>query len=216
MACGGLRRGRGVFSPKKGATVLEARARGAGGGVGGPRRGFTGTLRGNQVMLPGVKGQKMAYTKRPTAVSEALRKKFESTRRFTNRSTRNPGPVAKNRANFLKGLANDPSKEAALRAAGIDDAGIQNMKLGRVPDPDIWQVHHKFPLDDGGTNADSNLVLMRNEPYHKTITTSQKAMTAGMNAGDTRILPAWPVPDGFVYPPEWPIPSNWPPPPPLP
>jgi hypothetical protein len=61
-------------------------------------------------------------------------------------------------------------------------------------------VHHKLPLDDGGTNDFSNLILMMKEPYHRVITGAQKAMTQGMRAGDTRELD-FPVPDGFIYPP---------------
>ena len=32
--------------------------------------------------------------------------------------------------------------------------------------PDGWQVHHKIPLDQGGTNDVENLVLIKNDPYH--------------------------------------------------
>ena len=113
----------------------------------------------------------------------------------------NPRPVVENRSNFLKGLANDQTKEAALKAAGIDDMGIALMKQGKVPDPFEWQVHHKLPLDDGGTNAPDNLILMRNEPFHKVITNEQVIWTRQLSAGKTIQIPSWPVPDGFVYPP---------------
>lgn len=205
--------GGGVFSPKKGGNVLEARATGTGGG--GSGTDFTGRLRGQDVTLPGVKTRALTYTKRALADAADLRKQFESTARFEG-TRKNPGPVAQNRANFLKDLANDPTKEAALRAAGIDDAGLARMKLGKAPDPDIWQVHHKLPLDDGGTNAPDNLVLMRNEPYHKVITNAQDTRTGDLQPGQTTQIPDWPVPDGVVYPPQWPIPSTWPAPPPPP
>ncbi len=39
--------------------------------------------------------------------------------------------------------------------------------------PDGWQVHHKLPLDQGGTNDLENLVLIKNDPYHKVITNEQ-------------------------------------------
>ncbi|MGG1688404.1 HNH endonuclease signature motif containing protein [Pseudalkalibacillus sp. NRS-1564] len=30
-----------------------------------------------------------------------------------------------------------------------------------------YQVHHKLPLDDGGNNDLSNLILIKNDPNHK-------------------------------------------------
>ncbi len=205
--------GRGVFSPKRDANVLEARRTGGGGGS--ASSDFTGRLRGQDVTLPGVKTEPLTYTKRAEADAAALRRQFNGKARFLG-TRNNPGPVIENRANFLKDLANDSTKEASLRAAGIDDAGLARMRQGNVPDPDVWQVHHKLPLDDGGTNAPDNLVLMRNEPYHKVITNAQDTMTGNLSPGETAQLPNWPVPDGSVYPPQWPIPSAWPAPPPPP
>jgi uncharacterized protein len=63
-----------------------------------------------------------------------------------------------------------------------------------------WQVHHKLPLDDGGTNAMDNLVLIKNDPYHLTITNAQAELTRGMTAGETRTLD-FPIVPGVVYPP---------------
>jgi hypothetical protein len=65
--------------------------------------------------------------------------------------------------------------------------------------PDGWQVHHKLPLDDGGTNAFDNLVLSKYEPYHKVFTNHQNAVTKGLRQGETRLV-EFPVPDDFVYP----------------
>jgi hypothetical protein len=70
------------------------------------------------------------------------------------------------------------------------------MVIGKVPDG--WQVNHKLPLDDGGTNDFTNLVLAKGDPYHKVITNAQKSLTKGMQAGDRRMLD-FPVPEGFVY-----------------
>ncbi len=192
--------GGGVFSEKGG--VMEARGTGGGGGGSSAASDFTGRLRGQDVTLPEVKTRPLTYTKRTGAAREALRKQFDSKARFSG-TRNNPGPVVENRANFLKDLANDPTKEAALRTAGIDDAGLAQMRQGNVPDfeNNTWQVHHKLPLDDGGTNAPDNLVLMRNEPYHKVITNAQDTMTGDLNPGETVQIPNWPVPDGFVYPP---------------
>ena len=144
---------------------------------------FTGTLRGARVELPGVSVQQVSYTKRARAELDRLRAAFNSTER----------------ASFVRSLANDPQKVAKLREAGLSDAQIQMLRDGRIPQG--WQVHHKLPLDDGGTNAHSNLVLIKNEPYHKVITNAQNAATRGMTEGQTRILD-WPIPEGFVYPPR--------------
>ncbi|MED4014647.1 HNH endonuclease [Sutcliffiella cohnii] len=71
------------------------------------------------------------------------------------------------------------------------------MKNGRVPVG--WQVHHKLPLDDGGTNSYNNLILIKNEPYHKVITNTQMNETRGLKPGESKTI-HWPIPDGFVYP----------------
>lgn len=36
-----------------------------------------------------------------------------------------------------------------------------------------FQDHDKLPLDDSGTNDYSNLMLIKNDPYHKVITNTQ-------------------------------------------
>jgi hypothetical protein len=54
-----------------------------------------------------------------------------------------------------------------------------------------------LPLDDGGTNATSNLVLIKNDPDHMLITRYQIEQTEGMSPGQTRKL-AWPIPDSQV------------------
>lgn len=144
---------------------------------------FTGTLRGARVELPGVSVRSISYTKRSADELRALRNAFDSTER----------------AGFVRSLAGDPAKVAKLREAGLTDDNIRMLADGKIPQG--WQVHHKLPLDDGGTNDYSNLVLIKNEPYHKVITNAQNAATRGMNEGETRLIEQWPVPQGFVYPP---------------
>jgi hypothetical protein len=75
------------------------------------------------------------------------------------------------------------------------DADFATMAKGKVPEG--YQVHHVLSLDDGGTNATSNLVLMRKDPDHIRITTYQNDRTRGMSAGQTRTL-EWPMPDSRV------------------
>ncbi len=144
---------------------------------------FTGTLRGTRVELPGVSVRSITYTKRSSEELRALRSAFDSTER----------------AGFVRSLASDPAKVAQLRRAGLSDDQIRMLADGRIPQG--WQVHHKLPLDDGGTNDYSNLVLIKNEPYHKVITNAQNAATRGMTEGQTRQIAEWPIPPGFVYPP---------------
>ncbi|WP_246873107.1 HNH endonuclease signature motif containing protein [Pantoea ananatis] len=69
--------------------------------------------------------------------------------------------------------------------------------MGNVPPG--WQVHHKIPLDDGGTNELDNLVLIQNSPYHSALTKSQANITKGVpyNSG-SEVL--WPSPKGVIYP----------------
>lgn len=144
---------------------------------------FTGTLRGTRVELPGVSVRSITYTKRSSEELRTLRSAFDSTER----------------AGFVRSLASDPAKVAQLRRAGLNDDQIRMLADGRIPQG--WQVHHKLPLDDGGTNDYSNLVLIKNEPYHKVITNAQNAATRGMTEGQTRQIAEWPIPPGFIYPP---------------
>jgi hypothetical protein len=121
------------------------------------------------------------------------------------------------RKEFVTDLAENHA--AALRDAGISDGDIATMAKGEVP----WhyEVHHKLSLDDGGTNAPSNLMLIKIDPDHYLITNYQKQQTRGMSAGQTRNL-EWPMPDsrvriwpkipeGGAYPTvhklEWPMPD---------
>lgn len=144
---------------------------------------FTGTLRGARVELPGMSVRSINYTKRSSEELRTLRRAFDNTER----------------AGFVRSLAGDPAKVARLKEAGLTDAQIRMLADGKIPQG--WQVHHKLPLDDGGTNDYSNLVLIKNEPFHKVITNAQNAATRGMAEGETRLIEQWPIPPGFVYPP---------------
>ena len=147
-----------------------------------PEESFVGKLRGEDVELPGVKTQSIEYTKRAPEDLETLRGDF-------NKS---------GKTDFLNEITSDPVKVQQLKAAGLTDGDIETMQAGK--NPPGWQVHHKLPLDDGGTNATDNLVLIKNEPYHKVITNEQMSLTRGMEAGQTKVID-FPIPDGIVYPP---------------
>jgi hypothetical protein len=144
---------------------------------------FEGKLKGAVVKLPGVTTRSLEYVKRTDAAREALRSEFNNTVKKA----------------FLKDLGNDAAKLEALKKAGLSPSEIADLKKGIQPEG--FQVHHKVPLDDGGSNSFDNLVLMKNDPYHKALTNEQNALTRGMKAGESKTI-EWPVPDGFVYPPK--------------
>ena len=142
---------------------------------------YEGKLRGETVPLKDMEVKQIDYKKRPDADRQKLRSDFNSTER----------------KKFLQDTANDPEKAQQLKKAGISDAEIADMKDGAVPDK--YQVHHKLPIDDGGTNSSDNLILIKKDPYHKAITNKQKELTKGMEPGDTKTVD-WPDPRGFIYP----------------
>jgi hypothetical protein len=144
---------------------------------------FKGKLRGLEVTLPGVKTRTIEYVKRPRAEYDKLRSAFDN----------------KVRGEFAQSLVNDPAKLKALREAGLDDIAIKRLADGKMPAG--YQVHHKIPIDDGGTNSFDNLVLIKNEPYHKTITNAQDALTGTLKEGEKKVID-FPIPDGFIYPPK--------------
>ncbi len=139
---------------------------------------FTGALRGEQYTVE-IPGQPFTYIKRPASELAQLRATFD-------RSTRRE---------FLTALSKDRD---TLRTAGLTDEDIANMAIGRAPDD--WQVHHKHPLDDSGTNDFDNLVLIKTEPFHKVITNYQNVLTRGKATGYT-VETMWPTVPGSVFPP---------------
>lgn len=142
---------------------------------------YTATVRGQQVVLENIDIVSVNYVKRDRATYNALRQEFNSGVR----------------ADFLQSLTTNPDNLAALRRAGFDDAAIERIASGRVPQG--WQVHHKLPLDDGGTNAFDNLVLIRNDPQHIALTNAQRELVGDLEVGQSRQID-FPVPPGVVYP----------------
>ncbi|TGX54971.1 HNH endonuclease [Sphingomonas gei] len=143
---------------------------------------YQGTVRGQGVELRGVDSVSVNYVKRDRVEYAALRRDFDSTVR----------------GDFLRDLAGDPAKVDALRRAGLDQTAIDRIASGRVPQG--WQVHHKLPLDDGGTNSFDNLVLIRNDPHHIALTNAQRTLVGDLGVGQSRQVD-FPIPRGFVYPP---------------
>ncbi|MFD1337028.1 HNH endonuclease signature motif containing protein [Oceanobacillus iheyensis] len=142
---------------------------------------FVGSLKGEKIHLKGVNVEEIIYTKRLPEETAKLRKEFNSSIR----------------KNFLKEFANDPRRIEYLKGAGLGENDIARMKDGL--NPKGWQVHHNLPLDDGGTNDYNNLVLIKNDPYHKAITNEQNSLTRGLAPKQSKKID-WPMFDGDLYP----------------
>ncbi|WP_193559382.1 HNH endonuclease signature motif containing protein [Metabacillus litoralis] len=142
---------------------------------------FIGTLKGEKVHLPGVKVEEIIYTKRLPEETAKLRKEFNSSIR----------------KNFLKEFANNSVRAKYLSEAGLGVDDIARMKDGL--NPKGWQVHHNLPLDDGGTNEFTNLVLIKNDPYHKAVTNEQNSLTRGLSPKQSKTI-NWPMFEDNVYP----------------
>lgn len=130
-----------------------------------PQSRFVGKLRGEDVTLPDIEMKKINYVKRDRSVLKELRDDF-------NKSVRR---------DFLKSISSDIKN---LKSHGLSETDIQKLKDGFVPKG--YQVHHELPLDDSGTNDFSNLVLIKNEPYHKVITNYQNSIARTMKIKDSK------------------------------
>ena len=163
---------------KKG-TIIEEMQKRYPEGISEGKDDFEGTLRGEKIQLPGVKTKQINYVKRNPEETAKLRNAFDTEKK-----------------KFLKSLTGNVEK---LKKAGLTDSDIARMK--DELNPKGWQVHHKLPLDGGGTNAMDNLVLIKNEPYHKTITNFQNTFAKQLNNGEIKKV-EWPIPEGNIYPPN--------------
>ncbi len=150
-------------------------------GAEGRSIGFTGTYKGKAVRLKGIYLKRIKYKKRSREELRILRGEFNRIKR----------------KEFVASLANNPKKVDLLIKAGLGNVELRMLKDGKIPPG--WQVHHKLPLDDGGTNDFSNLVLIRNAPEHSALTTYQAQATRGMSVGEIREID-FPIPKGIVYP----------------
>lgn len=149
------------------------------------KRGRPKTLRGvydgKVYDMPGMHIEKnFHFKKRNPKVRDGLRREFDN----------------KVRKEFLQGL--DP---ADLRKAGFSQSDIDLIARGKLPQD--WSVHHKFPLDDSGTNAHSNLVLIKDSPDHHLVTNHQRYETRGLNPGES-VTTDWPTypPGTMIWPPN--------------
>ena len=136
-----------------------------------PQSRFVGKLRGEDITLYDIEMKKINYVKRYRSVLKELRNGF-------NKSVRK---------DFLKSISSDIKN---LKSHGLSETEIQKLKDGLVPKG--YQVHHELPLDDSGTNDFSNLVLIKNDPYHKVITNYQNSIARTMKIGESKEV-LWPI-----------------------
>ncbi|WP_422860197.1 fibronectin type III domain-containing protein [Flagellimonas sp. S174] len=144
-------------------------------------------VNGTNVKLPNVLLEPTQLTKVSTEVLQQMRNTFNST-------------VKKN---FLKGLGNNPNINSMLKKAGFSDGEIpiliQRLQNGQgIPG---YQVHHKIPIDLGGSNDFSNLVLMKQTPYHSAVTSFQNSQIS-IPVGQTQTL-NFPKVEGSFYSPPY-------------
>ena len=138
---------------------------------------FVGKLRGEDITLYDIEMKKINYVKRDRSVLKELRNDF-------NKSVRK---------DFLESIS---SHIKNLKSHGLSETDIQKLKDGLVPKG--YQVHHELPLDDSGTNDFSNLVLIKNEPYHKVVTNYQNSIARTMKIGESKEV-LWPIIGKNIY-----------------
>lgn len=139
-------------------------------------------VKGKPIVLKGFKWKKIKYVKRTKSARSKLRNKFGNSKR----------------KEFLEKMMEKPNIKQKLKKSGLTDGEIRLIEDGGVPDG--WSVHHKLPLDDGGTNDFSNLMLFKDDPYHYAVNGYQKAATKGLAEGGVLDNLDWPIFDGFLYP----------------
>lgn len=137
---------------------------------------YLGKYKKAHVLLDDVNVSELNYVRRDRAEYAALRGEFNSSVR----------------PNFLKSISGHPDALSTF-----DSNNLLRLADGKVPPG--WQVHHKIPLDDSGTNALNNLILIQNSPYHSALSKTQAIITKDLpyNAS-TNVL--WPSPNGVIYP----------------
>jgi hypothetical protein len=140
--------------------------------------------------LAGFRYEKLDYVKKDRAQYDKERKKdWDKARKV-----------------FLIKIATDPETKEQLLEAGVPTSEIQKMAEGYVPviDGKGYQVHHRIPLDDGGNNNFSNLILIRDSYEHRSVhgayNPAEKAVKL-LKVGECTTV-AYPVPpaDTLIYP----------------
>ena len=107
------------------------------------------------------------------------------------------------RTDFLKSLGNDPNIIPMIKKAEFDESEIPSLvqRLQNGYGIPGYQVHHKIPLDLGGSNALSNLVLIKQTPYHSAITSYHNAVIKRIITTDPQVLDFPSIRGNFYSPP---------------
>ncbi|QKJ87657.1 HNH endonuclease [Paramixta manurensis] len=136
---------------------------------------YLGKTKGNYKLLSNIEVIKMDYVRRGRDELATLRNKFTG-----------------EKAKFLRSIVDDPEIKKRL-------SSIQLAEMAKGKNPAGWDVHHKLPLDDSGTNDFRNLVLIPSKSEHLIFTKAQKTITKDMATGSRKQV-LWPVPKGIIYP----------------
>ncbi|HDR2788187.1 TPA: HNH endonuclease [Enterobacter asburiae] len=137
---------------------------------------YLGKYKKAHVLLDDVNVSNLNYVRRDRTEYAVLRRDFNSSVR----------------PSFLKSLSDHPDALSTF-----DSNNLLRLAEGKVPSG--WQVHHKIPLDDSGTNALDNLILIQNSPYHSTLSKTQAIITKDLPY-NASINVVWPSPNGVIYP----------------
>lgn len=137
---------------------------------------FLGKSKGDHKLLNNIDAVKMEYFRRDRAEVTALRRSFD----------------AKIRSNFARSISSHPD---VINRLTKDE--IKVLAKGNIPEG--FNVHHKLPLDDSGTNAFSNLILIRSQHEHNVFTNAQRGIMKNVPVNSSKEV-LWPVPRGVIYP----------------
>ncbi|MDR7342241.1 hypothetical protein J2X14_000629 [Pantoea alhagi] len=136
---------------------------------------YLGKVKGRTKLLHNIEAIELDYLRRDRAELATMRNQFKAIKR-----------------KFLKEAADHSDVRQRL---SIKDREI----MSRGKNPEGWDVHHKIPLDDTGTNDFSNLVLIRRHDEHKILTNAQATVINNMQPGESRKI-IWVIPTGIIYP----------------
>jgi hypothetical protein len=139
-------------------------------------------------MQIGVSVQTVNGNKPPKPEYEATRKAFTGT--LSN------GFKDGAKAQFIQHVAQTQPDE--LNRLGFSESQIKNMATKAKP-PLGLEVHHRVPIECGGTNDFENLTLVR-EDVNKPLTEAQMAGTKGLEYGQSRQVELLMTKQGTMYP----------------
>lgn len=137
---------------------------------------YLGKYKGEPIFMKDMQVKQIDYLRRSREEYTAMRRAFDNGIR----------------SDFMKSISNHPDVVKTF-----DQANLQKITNGGVPSG--WNVHHKIPLDDGGDNSFSNLILIQNSPYHSALTKTQRIVTKNLEYGNSSTV-LWPMPQGVIYP----------------